>query len=135
MLTVAGGPVVVQWSLSYTAGVRTALLASGPGGSVAHIQVLAALERDGIELARWTLADQSQDLSLPAAQGWATGSASGLFVDQGVGVRHQDLRSEGVEHGCGNQRQHAHPDLRGALIACRRPPPVRCWSAHVPRAI
>jgi hypothetical protein len=47
--------------------------------------VLASLERDSIELARWTLADQSQDLSLPAAQGWVTGSASGLFVDRASG--------------------------------------------------
>jgi hypothetical protein len=84
-LTVAGGPVVVQWNLSYTAAANMPLLGSGRSASVVRIQTLASLERDGIELARWTLADQTQDLSLPTAQGWATGTASGLFVDHAAG--------------------------------------------------
>ena len=74
-LTVAGGPVVVQWSLSYTAHANTPFSESGRGASI------ASLERDGVEIARWTLADQAQDFSLPTAQPWVSGTASGLFVD------------------------------------------------------
>jgi hypothetical protein len=81
-LTVAGGPVVVQWSLSYAGQVTRLPLGSGRSASVVRIQTLASLERDGTELARWTLADQTQDLSLPTAQGWIAGTASGLFVDR-----------------------------------------------------
>jgi len=84
-LTVAGGPVVVEWSLSYTAQVTQPILPSGRSASIVRIQTLASLERDGTELARWTLADQTQNLSLPAAQGWITGTASGLFVDHASG--------------------------------------------------
>jgi hypothetical protein len=84
-LNVAGGPVVVQWSLSYTAQVTQPILGSGRSASVVRIQTLASLERDGTELARWTLADQTQDLSLPTAQGWIAGTASGLFVDHASG--------------------------------------------------
>jgi hypothetical protein len=84
-LTVAGGPVVVEWSLSYTAQFTQPILGSGRSASVVRVQTLASLERDGTELARWTLADQTQDLSLPTAQGWITGTASGLFVDHASG--------------------------------------------------
>jgi hypothetical protein len=84
-LTVAGGPVVVEWSLSYTAGVSTPPLGPGRSVSIVRIQTHASLERDGTELARWTLADQTLDLSLPTAQGWITGTASGLFVDHASG--------------------------------------------------
>ena len=84
-LTVAGGPVVVQWSLSYTAHANTPFSESGRGASIVHIQANASLERDGVEIARWTLADQVQDLSLPTAQPWVSGTASGLFVDHASG--------------------------------------------------
>ena len=84
-LTVAGGPVVVQWSLSYTAHVNTPFQESGRSASVVSIQTVASLERDGVEIARWTLADQAQDLSLPTAQAWVAGTASGLFVDHASG--------------------------------------------------
>jgi hypothetical protein len=84
-LTVAGGPVVVQWSLSYTGQITQLPLGSGRSASVVRIQTLASLERDGTELARWTLADQTEDLSLPTAQGWIAGTASGLFVDHASG--------------------------------------------------
>jgi hypothetical protein len=84
-LTVAGGPVVVQWSLSYTGQITQLPLGSGRSASVVRIQTVASLERDGTELARWTLADQTEDLSLPTAQGWIAGTASGLFVDHASG--------------------------------------------------
>jgi hypothetical protein len=81
-LTVAGGPVVVQWSLSYDAYVTVPFQNSGRSASVGRIQTFASLERDGVEIARWKLADQTQDLSLPSAPAWVAGSASGLFVDR-----------------------------------------------------
>jgi hypothetical protein len=80
-LTVAGGPVVVEWSLSYDAFFNASFQDWGRSGSVGRIQTFASLERDGAEIARWKLADQGQDLSLPSAQAWVTGTASGLFVD------------------------------------------------------
>jgi hypothetical protein len=67
-LTVAGGPVVVQWSLSYDAYVTVPFQDSGRSASVGRIQSFASLERDGVEIARWKLADQTLDLSLPSAQ-------------------------------------------------------------------
>jgi hypothetical protein len=84
-LTVAGGPVIVQWSLSYDAYFNTPLLGSGRSASIVRIQTFAALERDGVEIARWKLADQTQNLSLPTAQAQVTGTASGLFVDPASG--------------------------------------------------
>jgi hypothetical protein len=84
-LTVAGRPVVVEWSLSYTVQVTQLPLGSGRSPSIVRIQTLASLERDGTELARWTLADQTQDTSLPTAQGYIAGTASGLFVDHASG--------------------------------------------------
>jgi hypothetical protein len=81
-LTVAGGPVVVQWSLSYDAYFSTTLQGLGQDVSVVRVQTLASLERDGVEIARWKLADQTQNLSLPTAQAQVSGTASGLFVDQ-----------------------------------------------------
>jgi hypothetical protein len=80
-LTVAGGPVVVQWSLGYDAFVNAPFPGWGRSASVGRIQTFASLERDGVEIARWKLADQAQDLSLPSAQAVVTGTASGLFVD------------------------------------------------------
>jgi hypothetical protein len=77
--------VVVQWSLSYTGQVTQLPVGSGRSASVVRIQTFASLERDGTELARWTLADQTEDLSLPTAQGWIAGTASGLFVDHASG--------------------------------------------------
>ena len=83
-LTVAGGPVVVQWSLSYDAFVNAPFQDSGQSVSVGRIQTFASLERD-VEIARLMLADQVQDLSLPTAQPWVSGTASGLFVDHASG--------------------------------------------------
>ena len=85
-LTVAGGPVVVQWSLSYDAYFNTTLLGLGQDVTVVRIQMFASLERDGVEIARWKLADQTQNLSLATAQAQTAGTASGLFVDQASGA-------------------------------------------------
>ena len=130
-LTVAGGPVVVQWSLSYDRPRQHGLSRSRAEARLLFAsRRIASLERDGVEIARWTLADQAQDLSLPSAQAWVTGTASGLFVDHASDLRAQDLRPEGLEQGPPDQRQHAHHDLRGALIARHPLAPVRRWSAH-----
>jgi hypothetical protein len=85
-LTVAGGPVVVQWSVSYTAHASTPLVGSGRSASVLRIQTDASLERDGLEIARWKLADQAQDVSIPPSQPWVSATASGLFVDHASGA-------------------------------------------------
>lgn len=84
VLAVEGGAVVVQWSLSYHA---YASVRGGPGRpTVARVQAMAALERNGAEIARWTLAeDQTQSPQRDAmVQAQVTGTASGLFVDRAV---------------------------------------------------
>ena len=84
-LAVDGGAVVVQWSLSYRAH---ASLRGGPGRpAVARVQAIAALERDGLELARWTLAeDQAEGAKDAQVRAQVAGTASGLFVDRTAGA-------------------------------------------------
>jgi hypothetical protein len=84
-LDVGGGAVVVQWSLSYDASV---IITGGPGNRypVAQVQAMAALERDGVEIARWTLGeDRAQGAKDARVQARLTGTASGLFVDRTPG--------------------------------------------------
>ena len=84
-LDVRGGAVVVQWSLSYDAAVA---VQGGPGNRypVARVQAMAALERDGVEIARWTLGeDQTKGAKDQRVQARLTGTASGLFVDRTPG--------------------------------------------------
>lgn len=82
-LEVGGGSVLVQWSLSYDAQARTAGQARGRRQR-ARVQALARLERDGVEIARWSLG--SDEALQPAAQdqpalAQVAGTASGLYVD------------------------------------------------------
>lgn len=81
MLAVEGGAVVVQWSLSYHA---YASLRGGPGRpAVARVQAIAALERNGVEIARWTLAeDEVQGTKDAMVRAQVVGTTSGLFVDR-----------------------------------------------------
>jgi hypothetical protein len=84
-LDARGGAVVVQWSLSYDASVA---VQGGPGNRypVARIQPMAALERDGMEIARWTLGeDETRGAKDARVQTRLTGTASGLFVDRTPG--------------------------------------------------
>jgi hypothetical protein len=84
-LDVGGGAVVVQWSLSYVAYVS---IRGGPGQRypVARVRALAALERDGLEIARWTLGeDHAQGAKDTTVEARVTGTASGLFVDRTSG--------------------------------------------------
>jgi hypothetical protein len=86
-LDVGGGAVVVQWSLSYVAYVS---IRGGPGQRypVARVRALAALERDGLEIARWTLGeDHAQGAKDTTVEARVTGTASGLFVDRTSGSR------------------------------------------------
>jgi hypothetical protein len=84
-LDVGGGAVVVQWSFSYHAYVNTQGPGSGPQPRV-EVQAMAALERDGLEIARWTLGeDQAEGDKDRAVQARVTGTASGLFVDRTPG--------------------------------------------------
>jgi hypothetical protein len=77
--------VVIQWSLSYDAYANTAPWGGNQQPRPA-VTTMAGLERDGVEIARWTLgADQAQKLSPPPAQARVTGTASGLFVDHAAG--------------------------------------------------
>lgn len=85
VLEVKGGSVIVQWSLSYRAQVSTR---SGVGEQFpqARLQAMAALERDGLELARWTLGeDQAQGAKDARVAVQVAGTASGLFVDRTPG--------------------------------------------------
>jgi len=82
VLNVGGGAVVVQWSLSYDASV---IITGGPGNryALARVEAMAALERDGVEIARWALGEnQAQG---PRMRGWRRGTASGLFIDRTPG--------------------------------------------------
>jgi hypothetical protein len=86
-LDVDGGTVVVQWSLSYDVDT---VAERGPGPSnrfpVAQVQAIAALERSGVEIARWTLGeDRVQAGQDGLAQARLTGTASGLFIDRAPG--------------------------------------------------
>jgi hypothetical protein len=81
----AGGPVVVQWSLSYHAYVNARGPGVGPQPRV-EVEAIAALERDGIEIARWTLGeDEAEGDKDRPVQARVTGTASGLFVDRTPG--------------------------------------------------
>ncbi|HYZ26990.1 MAG TPA: hypothetical protein VE597_08780 [Geminicoccaceae bacterium] len=84
-LDVRGGAVVVQWSLSYDAFVA---IKGGPGNRypLARVQAMAALERAGVEIARWTLGeDQTQGGKDESVRARLSGTASGLFVDRTPG--------------------------------------------------
>jgi hypothetical protein len=81
-LDARGGAVVVQWSLSYDALVSTR---GGPGQRfpAARIRVLAALERNGLEIARWTLGeDEAAGPKDATVRARLTGTASAQFVDR-----------------------------------------------------
>ena len=122
-LTVAGGPLgVVQWSLSYTAHANTPFSGVGPR------RVYCSHPNRCVARARWRR-DRTLDARRsgrgPLAAGRATlglGHRERPVRRSRVRLRAQDLRLEGVEQGFRRQRQHARPDLRGALIACRPPP-------------
>jgi hypothetical protein len=84
-LEVRAGAVVVQWSLSYDV---SAAVMGGPGyrNPIVRVQPMAALERNGIEIARWTLGeDQTRGDQGQRVQVRLTGTASGLFVDRTPG--------------------------------------------------
>jgi hypothetical protein len=84
-LDARGGAVVVQWSLSYDAA---AAVMGGPGhrNPIVRVQPMAALERNGIEIARWTLGeDQTRGDKDQRTQVRLTGTASALFVDRTPG--------------------------------------------------
>lgn len=84
-LEVGGGAVVVQWSLSYDADV---VVRGGPGNryALARVQAVAALERNGVEIARWPLGeDRAKGAKDAIVQARLTGTASGLFVDRRPG--------------------------------------------------
>ena len=84
-LDVGGGAVVVQWSFSYHAYVNTQGPGAGPQPRV-EVRAIAALERDGLEIARWTLGeDQAEGDKDRPVQARVTGTASGLFVDRTPG--------------------------------------------------
>jgi hypothetical protein len=84
-LAVAGGPVLVQWSFSYRVQVNPQWPISNRQPRV-EVQAMAALERDGTEIARWTLGeDEAQAPKDRMAQARVTGTASGLFVDRTPG--------------------------------------------------
>jgi hypothetical protein len=81
-LEVAGGAVIVHWALSYEALVTARSL---PGDRYPEVGILAlaALDRDGQELARWTLGEtaakgaKDQGVAVRLA-----GTGSGLWVDR-----------------------------------------------------
>jgi hypothetical protein len=96
VLDVGGGAVVVQWSLSYDAYVS---IRSGPGQRypVAQVRAIAALERGGLEIARWTLGGPG-----PRSQGHDSGGAGHRDGERPVrrsdiGLPAHDLRPEGLE--------------------------------------
>lgn len=81
-LAVAGGPVVVQWSLSFLVYVHTTG-AEHARSATLQVEAVASLERDGAEIARWMLGqDQAQGHPRPTSQARVTGTAGGLFVDR-----------------------------------------------------
>jgi len=85
VLNVGGGAVVVQWSLSYDASV---ILTGGPGNryALARVEAMAALERDGVEIARWALGEnQAQGAKDARVAARLRGTASGLFIDRTPG--------------------------------------------------
>jgi hypothetical protein len=85
VLDVRDGAVVVQWSLSYD------VVAQVRGGTGRHfplvqVQVMAALERGGVEIARWPLGeDRVRGGKDGLVRVQVTGTASGLFVDRKPG--------------------------------------------------
>jgi hypothetical protein len=83
-LDVAGGAVVVQWSLSYDLHVS---VRGSPGDRpIARVEAMAGLERNDVEIARWTLGeDRRQGAKDSRAQARLTGTASGLFIDRAPG--------------------------------------------------
>jgi hypothetical protein len=84
-LDVRGGAVVVQWSLSYVVHVSIRGSPANPR-PVALVEAVAALERNGVEIARWILGDdRTQGRRDSNVQAWVTGTASGLFVDRAPG--------------------------------------------------
>ena len=96
-LDVRGGAVVVQWSLSYHAFVQ---VRGGPGRRFPLVQVqpMAALERDGVEIARWTLGeDQARGAKDPMVRLAAHRDGERPVRRSDAGLRAQDLRPEGVE--------------------------------------
>jgi hypothetical protein len=81
-LAVAGGPVVVQWSLSFRVYVHTTG-AEHARSATLQVEAVASLERDGVEVARWMLGeDHAQGYPRPTSQARVTGTAGGLFVDR-----------------------------------------------------
>ena len=77
--------MVVQWSLSYDVSVS---VQGGAGNRypVARVQAVAALERNGVEIARWPLGeDRAQGAKDARVEARLTGTASGLFVDRAPG--------------------------------------------------
>jgi hypothetical protein len=80
---------VVQWSLSYQAYV----VASGQAWEqwpIVEVRAMAALERDGLEIARWTLAeDQAPGTKDRRMRLQVTGTTGALFVDRQPGVGHK----------------------------------------------
>jgi hypothetical protein len=81
-LAVAGGPVVVQWSLSFLVYVHTTG-AEHARSATLQVEAVATLERDGLEIARWMLGeDHAQGYPRPTSQARVTGTAGGLFVDR-----------------------------------------------------
>jgi hypothetical protein len=82
MLNLGGGPVIVQWSLSYHAYANSQGQRAGSVG----VRPVAILEREGIEIARWSLGEnQAEGPKDQAFQARVTGTASGLFVDRTPG--------------------------------------------------
>jgi hypothetical protein len=82
MLAVTGGPVVVQWSLSFLVYVHTTS-AEHARSATLQVEAVASLERDGVEIARWMLGeDQAQGFPRPTSRARVTGTAGGLFVDR-----------------------------------------------------
>ena len=131
-LTVAGGPVVVQWSLGYDAFVNAPFQELGPKRVCwSHPDVRVARTR------------RRRDCALEARgpgpdsvrAGCGHGHRERPVRRPRSGLRAQDLCPQSVEQGSQDQRQHAHHDLRGALIAGRLPRPVSRWSAQDRRAI
>jgi hypothetical protein len=81
-LAVAGGPVVVQWSLSFLVYVHTTG-AEHARSATLQVEAVASLERDGAEIARWMLGeDHARGFPRPTSQARVTGTAGGLFVDR-----------------------------------------------------
>ena len=85
VLNLRGGAVVVQWSLSYDAVVD---VRGGPGNRFpsARVQPVAALERDGVEIARWVLGeDEARGPKDARVRARLAGTAGAVFVDRAPG--------------------------------------------------